>query len=323
MKKILLGVVIGLALCVLGFSLWKIYDKKDTNEKTYNDNSYKDNSSITYKIGDLTNDGVVDVKDALRLEKILSGEEEITRYYLLAGDLNNDGRLDEQDSKLLKEYLSGMGVDIPAGKILEEKKYVDEKTIDNNCNTECDCGDKVAKEIDSLASKNNLKKLERYAADILYTYDINTKTQYKFTLAIEDGKLSLLNDTSVEATEAGDYLGYDENLSKTNMEKIFKTTPKKLLYIDRYSFGHAVVLYVIDENGDLYTLNTDTRGIESGIIKKKPNELTFSKVDMKNNKLIDFYTSKNGDKKYYVSTTEGKILELNDIYEIKSFKELN
>ena len=43
---------------------------------------------------------------------------------------------------------------------------------------------------------------------------------------------------------------------------------------------------------------------------------------MKNNKLIDFYTSKNDKSKYYVSTTEGKILELNDIYEIKSFKEL-
>ena len=33
MKKVFLGVFIGLALCALGFGLWKVYDKKDTNEK--------------------------------------------------------------------------------------------------------------------------------------------------------------------------------------------------------------------------------------------------------------------------------------------------
>ena len=37
MKKVLIGVVIGLALCALGFGLWKVYDKKDTNEKGNDD----------------------------------------------------------------------------------------------------------------------------------------------------------------------------------------------------------------------------------------------------------------------------------------------
>lgn len=37
MKKVFLGVFIGLALCALGFGLWKVYDKKDTNEKGNDD----------------------------------------------------------------------------------------------------------------------------------------------------------------------------------------------------------------------------------------------------------------------------------------------
>mgnify|MGYP000664767020 FL=1 len=37
MKKVFLGVFIGLALCALGFGLWKVYDKKDNNEKGNDD----------------------------------------------------------------------------------------------------------------------------------------------------------------------------------------------------------------------------------------------------------------------------------------------
>lgn len=76
---------------------------------------------LTYRIGDLTNDGNISAADLLRLEKVLSGMIETTQYYKLAGDLNADGKLDESDLTLFRDYLGGKNVTIPAGNMGDAK----------------------------------------------------------------------------------------------------------------------------------------------------------------------------------------------------------
>lgn len=262
MKKILLGVLIGILILGTGFGVYYVLENNKGNNS--NNNNVNNNDNNSNNNGNNGSDKTVD---------------------------NNNTNTNNNSNS------------------------------NSNCNTECDCEDKVAKKIDSLVSKYNLTKIERYSAYLNYSYpkDNDSRIRYQFTLTIEDGKLTLLRGTSIVADNAGDIF-YEPD---PDFSKIFTKTPKKMLYIGSYLYGAATTLYIIDSDGDLYTLNTDVRGLESSRISKKPSELTFSKVDMKNNKLIDFYTSKNDKSKYYVSTTEGKILKLNDIYEIKSFKELN
>ena len=76
---------------------------------------------LTYRIGDLTNDGNISNADELRLRKVIAGMIETTQYYKLAGDLNADGKLDESDETLLRKYLAGMEVNIPAGNMGDAK----------------------------------------------------------------------------------------------------------------------------------------------------------------------------------------------------------
>lgn len=264
MKKILLGVLIGILILGTGFGVYYVLENNKGNNS--NNNNVNNNDNNSNNNGNNGSDKTVD---------------------------NNNTNTNNNSNS----------------------------NSNSNCNTECDCEDKVAKKIDSLVSKYNLTKIERYSAYLNYSYpkDNDSRIRYQFTLTIEDGKLALLRGTSIVADNAGD-ISYEPD---PDFSKIFTKTPKKMLYIGSYLYGAATTLYIIDSDGDLYTLNTDVRGLESSRISKKPSELTFSRVDMKNNKLIDFYISKNDKSKYYVSTTEGKILELNDIYEIKSFKELN
>lgn len=198
--------------------------------------------------------------------------------------------------------------------------------VTENNNTKCNCDnskEKVNSSINALAKKYNLKKLERYYAKINYCYEKREEKcnlRYYVPLVIEDGNLVLCDDVIIEPFDdlSGQY--DNEHYYSGELKDIFPGTPKKLLFINKYLYGAATVLYIIDSNGDLYTLDTNTRGIESSYISKKPNELTFSKLNMENNKFIDFYYK---DDKYYISTTEGKIFELDNIYDVKLGKELN
>ena len=227
MKKILLGVLIGVLILGTGFGVYYVLENNKGNNSNNNNVNNNDNNN-----GNNGSDKTVDNNNT---------------------NTNNNSNSNSNSN--------------------------------SNCNTECDCEDKVAKKIDSLVSKYNLTKIERYSAYLNYSYpkDNDSRIRYQFTLTIEDGKLALLRGTSIVADNAGD-ISYEPD---PDFSKIFTKTPKKMLYIGSYLYGAATTLYIIDSDGDLYTLNTDVRGLESSRISKKPSELTFSRVDMKNNKFID------------------------------------
>ena len=218
MKKILLGVLIGILILGTGFGVYYVLENNKGNN--INNNNVNNNDNNSNNNGNNGSDKTVD---------------------------NNNTNTNNNSNS------------------------------NSNCNTECDCEDKVAKKIDSLVSKYNLTKIERYSAYLNYSYpkDNDSRIRYQFTLTIEDGKLALLRGTSIVADNAGD-ISYEPD---PDFSKIFTKTPKKMLYIGSYLYGAATTLYIIDSDGDLYTLNTDVRGLESSRISKKPSELTFSKVE--------------------------------------------
>ena len=54
-------------------------------------------SGISIMIGDMNEDGAIDVLDVVILVSVILGETELSGYDILAGDLNNDGDLDILD----------------------------------------------------------------------------------------------------------------------------------------------------------------------------------------------------------------------------------
>lgn len=56
---------------------------------------------LTYKPGDLNNDGKIDFDDVLILKDALDGKRELTEEELLCADLNQDGEIDYRDLNML------------------------------------------------------------------------------------------------------------------------------------------------------------------------------------------------------------------------------
>ncbi len=56
---------------------------------------------LTYKLGDLNNDGKVDFDDVLILKDVLDGKRKLTEEELLRADLNQDGEIDYKDLNML------------------------------------------------------------------------------------------------------------------------------------------------------------------------------------------------------------------------------
>lgn len=197
----------------------------------------------------------------------------------------------------------------------EEPKEEDKNESNNNTTVECEDKDAKAQEqINSIAKKHGLTKIERYYADLYYCYEFDDtkdwcKLSYEFPLIIADGKL--INAGVIDTKYVDENEDFQAKTEYLDLD-LLKTKAEKLLFFKSYKGGMIVTLYVIDSNGDLYRLKTDTVGIESTRLHAKPNELKFEKVDLGNHKIVDFY-SKKGEDSYYLSTTEGKILKLNNI----------
>jgi C1A family cysteine protease len=71
------------------------------------DVAFEDGIVTIHIIGDLTQDGIVDVRDVARCNCIIAGISEPTPYDLLVGDLNKNGRIDQDDMTAIADMVIG------------------------------------------------------------------------------------------------------------------------------------------------------------------------------------------------------------------------
>ena len=71
---------------------------------------------LQYLIGDVNNDGTVDVLDAALVQKYAAGKADLNKYQLFVADVNDDNNVDVLDAATIQKFA--------AGKITEfEKKF--------------------------------------------------------------------------------------------------------------------------------------------------------------------------------------------------------
>ena len=58
-------------------------------------------------IGDLNNDGISDVLDAVMIQKYTVDKTELNKQQLLAADVNNDNVVDILDAIMIQKYAAG------------------------------------------------------------------------------------------------------------------------------------------------------------------------------------------------------------------------
>ena len=69
----------------------------DSNFEFINNVTLESGVIKVHRMGDLRQDGVVDIRDAARCNSILAGIIEPTPYDVLVGDLNKNGEIDQAD----------------------------------------------------------------------------------------------------------------------------------------------------------------------------------------------------------------------------------
>jgi hypothetical protein len=62
----------------------------------------------SYTIGDVNDDGKVDVSDVTEIQKYIASMTELTDNQLLAADVNADGKIDITDATQIQKYLAGI-----------------------------------------------------------------------------------------------------------------------------------------------------------------------------------------------------------------------
>lgn len=78
-------------------------------------------SSCSKKIvlGDVNNDGAVNIIDVRDIQRNLAELEEFDEYQQLAADANQDGALDISDATAIQMYLADYKLPYPIGQILK------------------------------------------------------------------------------------------------------------------------------------------------------------------------------------------------------------
>ena len=89
-----------------------VWKKADKNNKKI---------SATYKLGDVNEDGELDIMDAFTIGRYLSGNVIFTQTQKLAADVDGDGKITENDRELIRQYLAETINTFPAGTPFEEK----------------------------------------------------------------------------------------------------------------------------------------------------------------------------------------------------------
>ena len=91
-------------------SVWK---KADKNNKA---------TTVTYRLGDVNGDGLIDAADLQCIYNIVNGYYFYSQTQKLAADVDGDGKVTENDKNLLTRYVANISsADFPAGAPLEEK----------------------------------------------------------------------------------------------------------------------------------------------------------------------------------------------------------
>ena len=70
-------------------------------------------------LGDVNNDGAVNINDVTDIQRNLAELEEFDEYQQLAADANQDGALDISDATAIQMYLADYKLPYPIGQILK------------------------------------------------------------------------------------------------------------------------------------------------------------------------------------------------------------
>ena len=70
-------------------------------------------SELEYALGDVNGDGVLNVKDIVKLRRCVTGADNCNKYTLQAGNVNSDTIVDEIDVDILRSYIAKLTKSIP------------------------------------------------------------------------------------------------------------------------------------------------------------------------------------------------------------------
>ena len=140
-------------------------------------------NTMTYKLGDITEDGKINMRDFQYISDFLKDKTITHKKNKLPADVNGDGKITNEDSDLISSYINGLITTFPAGTPLEEKTTTKE-IIDVNPDTflienSLEKGQTHEYEIImwiSNAATNN---------DIYVNADTTKPIEYKYALNIE------------------------------------------------------------------------------------------------------------------------------------------
>ena len=104
------------------------FDRENVTVRCYQDSfahSYALENNISFELlkkivlGDVNNDGAVNINDVTDIQRNLAELEEFDEYQQLAADANQDGALDISDATAIQMYLADYKLPYPIGQILK------------------------------------------------------------------------------------------------------------------------------------------------------------------------------------------------------------
>ncbi len=186
----------------------------------------------TYRLGDPTDDGVIDSNDLTIIVGILEGtiaEEDITKVYRYASDVDQDGSITEKDKELMSSYLGGDPNAFEALKEIEYPGQFQKRVTIVVTNVPIDM--KVSKQ--AITNEKELKgatiTIENSEGEVFIKYK-STGEPYEFYIPVGDYKL--IEEISPSGyqnlkTEVEFRVGTDGNIkllsAKSNMYKLIKS----------------------------------------------------------------------------------------------------
>ena len=186
----------------------------------------------TYRLGDPTDDGVIDSNDLTIIVGILEGtitEEDITKVYRYASDVDQDGSITEKDKELMSAYLGGDPNAFEALKEIEYPGQFQKRVTIVVTNVPIDM--KVSKQ--AITNEKELKgatiTIENSEGEVFIKYK-STGKPYEFYIPV--GDYTLIEEIAPNGyqnlkTEVEFRVGTDGNIkllsAESNMYKLIKS----------------------------------------------------------------------------------------------------